>query len=86
MFGYYGVVNKEHDSAYGVWFPDVEGCFSASDDESFIHLDAAKALIMHLEPTEEYPVSRSLEDIKNDPLVKEHLQEGAYIDFFTYAK
>ena len=28
---YVAVIEKEPDSAFGVWFPDVEGCFSAGE-------------------------------------------------------
>ena len=28
---YVAVIEKEPDSAFGVWLPDVEGCFSAGD-------------------------------------------------------
>jgi predicted RNase H-like HicB family nuclease len=29
---YHGVVHKDVDSAFGVSFPDLKGCFSAADD------------------------------------------------------
>ncbi len=28
---YFAVADKDRSSAYGLWFPDVPGCFSASD-------------------------------------------------------
>tara|TARA_Y100000385_G_scaffold204476_1_gene211811 strand:+ start:238 stop:558 length:321 start_codon:yes stop_codon:yes gene_type:complete len=49
MNTYFSVVNKEHDSAYGLWFPDVEGCFSAADREEDIISNAIEALLLHLE-------------------------------------
>ena len=29
---YLGVVEKDPDSAYGMWFPDMPGCFPAADE------------------------------------------------------
>ena len=57
MNTYFAVVNKEHDSAYGLWFPDVEGCFSAADREEDIISNAIEALLLHLED-EEQPHAR----------------------------
>ena len=36
MKTYFAVVSKECDSAYGLWFPDVEGCFAAAEREEDI--------------------------------------------------
>ena len=41
---YVAVVEKEPDSAFGVWFPDVEGCFSAGETLEAAVANAAMAL------------------------------------------
>jgi len=46
---FYAVVNKDEGSAYGVHFPDVPGCFSASDDSESLLANASDALICHLD-------------------------------------
>ena len=45
---FYAVVNKDKDSAFGMHFPDVPGCFSASDTEEDLVSNACDALICHL--------------------------------------
>jgi hypothetical protein len=44
MTYYIGLVHKDKDSAYGVQFPDVPGCVSASDDMDHVVSNATKAL------------------------------------------
>ena len=44
MRHYFAVVHKEKDSAYGVYFPDVPGCFSAADSMDDLQQNAAKVL------------------------------------------
>ena len=43
MRTYYALVHKDVDSAYGVTFPDLPGCFAAADAETNIH-EAAQEL------------------------------------------
>jgi predicted RNase H-like HicB family nuclease len=50
---FYGIVHKDEDSAYGVTFPDLPGCFSAADDDSDIIANAAEALELYFEDSEE---------------------------------
>lgn len=54
---YYGIVHKDEDSAYGVTFPDLPGCFSAADDDSQIIANAAEALDLYFDDAEEVPPS-----------------------------
>ena len=56
---YIAVVNQEPESAFGVYFPDVPGCFSAADDLADLPGSAQEALALHLEG-EAQPPARSL--------------------------
>ena len=57
---YIGVVHQEGESAYGVHFPDVLGCFSAADEMDDLLPNASEALALHLED-ETLPEARSLD-------------------------
>ena len=73
---YFGIVDRDKDSAYGVWFPDVEGCFSAADSDKDILKNAMEALSLHLEDMNA-PEPGSLEDIRAK--AAEDLVAGAYM-------
>ena len=49
MTYYIGLVHKEKDSAFGVQFPDVPGCFSAADDMDHVVSNATEALSLWAE-------------------------------------
>lgn len=78
MKTYFAVVDKEPDSAYGMWFPDVPGCFSAADDEADILKNAIEALLLHLEDQPQ-PAARQVHEVVRDPEVAEALARGAYL-------
>ena len=44
MTTYFAFVHKDEDSAYGIVFPDVPGCFSAGDTFEQAVRNAAEAL------------------------------------------
>ena len=46
---FYGIVHKDNDSAFGVTFPDLPGCFSAADRDEDIIANAAQALDLWFE-------------------------------------
>lgn len=46
---FYGLVRQDGDSAFGVEFPDLPGCFSASDDADGIVANAIEALELWFE-------------------------------------
>ncbi len=46
---FYAIVHKESDSAFGVTFPDLPGCFSAADDMDSVLKNAADALDLWFE-------------------------------------
>lgn len=78
MQSYFAVISKDHDSAFGAWFPDVHGCFSAADKEADIVKNAIEALNLHLEGAQ-HPQARGIEEVKADPDVSAALREGSYL-------
>lgn len=75
---YIGVVHKDADSAFGIHFPDVAGCFSAADEMGDLLSNASEALSLHLEG-EPLPEARSLEAVREDEDVKNDLAAGAFL-------
>lgn len=78
MRHYIGVVHQDGDSAFGVHFPDVPGCFSAADQLDDLLANASEALALHLEG-EALPDARSLEAVREDADVVRDLKEGAFL-------
>ena len=74
---YFAVVDKDHCGAYGLWFPDVPGCFSAADREEDIVKNAMEALLLHL--GEEHPAARQVYEVACDPVVAQKLASGSYL-------
>ena len=75
---YIGVVHQNGDSAYGVHFPDVPGCFSAADDMDGLLANASEALSLHLEDVP-LPNARPLDAVRADDDVARDLGEGAFL-------
>ncbi len=78
MKTYFAVVHQDEDSAYGVHFPDVPGCFSASDDLESLVSSACEALALHLED-DTPPPARSLAELNVDPDVRAALSLGGFL-------
>jgi predicted RNase H-like HicB family nuclease len=80
---YVAVIEKEPDSAFGVWFPDVEGCFSAGERVEEAVANAAAALRQHVEAVESagrrVPPARSVDDVIRDRDVAASLEAGAIL-------
>jgi predicted RNase H-like HicB family nuclease len=78
---YVAVVEKEPDSAFGVWFPDVEGCFSAGESLEKAVANAAMALRQHTEALEsagrQLPSARAVDVVLRDKDVKAAVKAGA---------
>lgn len=78
---YLGVVEKDADSAYGMWFPDVPGCFPAVDAFDDLPRVAAELLRQHVEALESngrvVSAPRSIADAMNDKEVRKALKGGA---------
>ncbi|MCI4588611.1 type II toxin-antitoxin system HicB family antitoxin [Sphingobium sp. BYY-5] len=73
---FYAIVHKDEDSAFGVSFPDLPGCFSAADTEDAVLPKAVEALDLWFEDAEEV-VPRSIEQVRAE--VADELAQGAYL-------
>ncbi|MDI1295441.1 MAG: type II toxin-antitoxin system HicB family antitoxin [bacterium] len=80
---YYAVVHKDEDSAWGVQFPDVAGCFSAADDMQDIVPNAVEALTLYFEDVDP-PVARGLDQVRD--AAAEDLAEGAFLVMVPYIR
>ena len=49
MIVYHAIVHKDEDSAWGVHFPDLPGCFSAADELVDVQANASEAVTLYLE-------------------------------------
>jgi predicted RNase H-like HicB family nuclease len=80
---YVAVIEKEPDSAFGVWFPDVEGCFSAGDTVEEAVVNAAAALRQHVEAVESagrrVPPARSIDEVLLEEDVAASVEAGAVL-------
>jgi len=80
---YVAVIEKEPDSAFGVWLPDVEGCFSAGDTVEEAVANAAVALRQHVEAVESagrrLPLARSIDEVLLEEDVVASVETGAVL-------
>jgi len=80
---YVAVIEKEPDSVFGIWFPDVEGCFSAGETVEEAVANAAAALRQHVEAVESagrhVPAARSTDDVLRDEDVTVSIAAGAIL-------
>jgi predicted RNase H-like HicB family nuclease len=80
---YVAVIEKEENSAFGVWFPDVEGCFSAGETLEEAVANAGVALRQHVEAVEsagrKVPAARAIDDILGEEDVTEAIAAGAVL-------
>lgn len=80
MSGYYAIVHKDEDSAYGVFFPGLPGCYAAGDTQDEALENARISLRIYVEDLVEegkpLPKERALEDLTSDVDVKEALADG----------
>ena len=75
---YIAVVHKDQNSAYGVYFPDVRGCFSAADDMDDVIPNAVEALSLYGEDSV-LGAPRSIEQVRADSDVTADLAGGAFL-------
>lgn len=78
MKSYFALVEKEYDSAFGVRFPDIPGCFSAADVEEEIVPNAVEALQLWAEDMT-IPDPSSHPDIMAREDIRQALASGAYL-------
>jgi predicted RNase H-like HicB family nuclease len=76
MIVYHAIVHKDEDSAWGVQFPDLPGCFSAADELDDVLANACEAVSLYLEG-EKIPEPSSLESIRE--LAADDLAQGAFL-------
>jgi len=80
---YVAVIEKEPDSAFGVWFPDIEGCFSAGETVEEGVTNAVAAFRQHVETIERagrsVPAARSIDDVLRDEDVTASIEAGAVL-------
>ena len=76
MKTFFALVHKDADSAYGVTFPDLPGCFSAADELADVMPNACEALELWFED-EPLVEPRSIDAITRE--VAEELAAGAFL-------
>lgn len=77
MTAYVGLLNKDDDSAFGVHFPDLPGCFSAGDSADEAVENASTAIRLWAEDTDEVPAARSISELRLDDEFKGQIEAGA---------
>lgn len=78
MNTYFAVVHKEDDSAYGISFPDLPGCFSAADVDQDVYLQAQSALALFAQEESPLPAARPIGVLLADPEIGADIAEGAF--------
>jgi len=73
---FFALVHKDEDSAFGVSFPDVPGCFSAADRIEDVIANASEALSMWFEDSAAV-MPRDLATVSAE--VAEELAQGAFL-------
>lgn len=79
MFRYYtAIVHKDEDSAWGAYFPDIEGVFSAADEEKDIRKNLIEALELAFEGRSDLPKQRGIDDLQRDAEIRKDILDGAF--------
>jgi predicted RNase H-like HicB family nuclease len=73
---YYAVVHKDSNSAFGVHFPDLPGCFSAADRQEDVLPNACEALELWFEDAKEVE-PHSVDHIRE--IAAQDLAQGAFL-------
>lgn len=79
MITFYAIVHKDPESAFGLSFPDLPGCYSAADEEGEMYANAQEALALYLEDEAEVPAPRSIEQLWQDSELRAELAAGAFL-------
>ena len=80
---YVAVIDKDSDSAYGIQFPEVPGCYSAADTFEEIVPNAIEALSLFFEDSESLP-PRGLEAVREQ--VADNIAQGAVLMMIPYVQ
>ena len=83
MTHYYALVHKDKNSAYGVEFPDLPGCFSASDDSANIIANAMEALELYVEDLDALPSPSKIDVLSLNSDIANELKQGAFFGCCT---
>jgi predicted RNase H-like HicB family nuclease len=75
---YIALVHQDENSAYGLTFPDLPGCFAAADDWDGIPAAAAEALDLWFEDAQDVTPS-SLEQLRHRKDVAQEMAAGAVL-------
>ena len=78
---YVAVIDKDPDSAYGIQFPEVPGCYSAADRFEDIVPKAIEALSLFFEDGEPVP-PRGIEAVRDE--VAGNIADGAVLMMIPY--
>jgi predicted RNase H-like HicB family nuclease len=78
MRTYFAIVDKDADSAFGVWFPDLPTVFSAADEEDDLVSNAIEALRLYAEDTA-LPEPSMIDAVLARDDVRRSLAEGAFV-------
>jgi predicted RNase H-like HicB family nuclease len=85
MTQFISIIEKEENSLYGVFFPDLDGCVSAGETLQEAVENAPEALEIyckhHFNKKGVLPVQRNLEAIKNDDEYRFILQNGGLLHY-----
>ncbi len=76
---YIALIHKDVDTAFGVSFPDLPGCFSAADRHEDIIPNAVEALELYLENLANIPAPSDISAITGNAEIKKELAKGAYL-------
>ena len=77
MRQFYAIVHKDADSAYGVEFPDLPGCFSAADELDDVVPNAIEALSLWFEDGEADVEPSAIEAVR--AAAADDLAAGAFL-------
>ena len=80
---YVAVIDKDPDSAYGIQFPEVPGCFSVADSVDDIVPKAIEALSLFFEDVEPVP-PRGIEAVREQAAGS--IAEGAVLMMIPYVR
>ena len=78
MKSYIAIVDGGGDCAWGVRFPDVDGCFSGADEADDVFANAMEALELHLDGLDP-PEARTADGIAALPEYREELARGSFL-------
>ena len=74
---YIAVVFAEKGAAFGVYFPDLPGCFSAADSWDDVRANAQEALALYARDEKALPKPRAPDELLRDGEVRSEVTAGA---------